>query len=111
MLLVSESFVLKYETFSTLFRMLLKPQKHSAFLFESYQVALVIGGTERYRWLEEVLEENHVYQILPVLYMKKPPWSMTLFFQRMLYWSMFRLDRNTIKKRNMELLPQKREKW
>ena len=34
------------------------------------------------------------------------------FFQRMLYWSIFRLlKRNTIKKRNMEVLPQKEEKW
>ena len=82
----------------------LKPKKRSPFLCRSYQVALGIGGTERYRWLEEVLVENHVYQILPVLYMKKPPWSMTLFFQRMLYWSMFRiLKRNTIRKRNMEV--------
>ena len=39
--------------------------------------------------------------------MKKPPWSMTLLFQRMLYWSMFRLlKRNTIRIRNMEVLPQ-----
>ena len=34
------------------------------------------------------------------------------FFQRMLYWSIFRLlKRNTIKKRNMGVLPQKEEKW
>ena len=62
--------------------MLLKPQKRSAFLFRSYQVALGIGGTERYRWLEEVLGQNHVYQISPVLYMTKPPGSMTLFFSK-----------------------------
>ena len=62
--------------------MLLKPQKRCAFLFRSYPIVLGIGGTERYRWLEEVLEENHVYQILPVLYMKKPPWSLTLFFSK-----------------------------
>ena len=90
----------------------LKPQKRSAFLLRSYQVALRISGTERHRWLEYVLLENHVYQILPVLYMKKPPWSMTLFFKRMLYWSMFRLlKKSTIRIRNIEVLPKKGEKW
>ena len=86
-------FVLKYKTFSksTAWNALETPQ--SAFLFRSCQVALGIDGTEKYRWLEENLEENHVYQILPLLYMK----SMTLFFLRMLYWSMFRL---LIKKKN-----------
>ena len=65
-----------------------------------------------HRWFEEVLEEKHVYQILPVLYMKKPPWSMTLFFKRMLYWSMFRLlKKSTIRIRNIEVLPKKGEKW
>ena len=71
--------------------MLLKPYKHSAFLFRSHQVASGIDGTEKHRRLEKLLEENYVYQIFPVLYMKKPPWSMTLFLQRMLYWSMFKL--------------------
>ena len=52
--------------------MLLKPQKNSAFLFRSYQVDLEIDGIERYRWLEEIVKENHAYQILPVLHMKKP---------------------------------------
>ena len=78
--------------------MLLKPQKRSVLLFQSYLVALGIGGAERYRWLEEVLEENHVYQIFPVLYMKKPFWSMTLFFKRMLYWSIFKLLKEKKKK-------------
>ena len=89
--------------------MLLKPHKHSAFLFRSYQVALGIYGTERYRWLEEILEKNHVYQILPVLYMKKPLWSMTLFFQRVMYWSVFRPPeiKTRKKKRNIEVLPKK----
>ena len=37
---------------------------------------------------------------------------MILFFQRMLYWSIFRLlKRNTIKIRNMKILSQNGEKW
>ena len=107
------SFVLKCKTFSksTGWNTLEIP-KHSTFLFQSYLVALGIDGTERYRWLEEILKGNHVYLILPVLFMKKTSSSMILSFRRMLYWSMFRLLKGKMKKkkRNMEVLLQKREK-
>ena len=63
------SFLLTCETFlKATIGMLLKLQKYPAFLIQSYLVALGIDGIERYRWLEEILGENHVYQILPVLY-------------------------------------------
>ena len=80
-------FVLKYNTFSKNTAWYALETPHSAFLFRSCQVTLGIDGTKKYRWLEENLEENHVYQILPLLYMK----SMTLFCLTMLYWSMLRL--------------------
>ena len=89
--------VLNCETFS----------KHSAFLFQSYLVVLGIDGTERYRWFEEILEWNHIYQTFPGFNMKTSPWSMILSFQKMLYRSVLRLPKgNMIRKRNMEVFPQ-----
>ena len=69
------SFMLKCKTFpeSAAWNAFETPETLS---FQSYLVVLGIDGTERFRWLEEILQENHVDQIFLVLYMKKPPWSM-----------------------------------
>ena len=93
--IIKQSIVLKCEIFFKITDcVVLKLHKHSAFLFQSYDVALGIDETERYRWLQEILEG-----ILSVLYMKKTSWSMNLSFQSMLYRSMFRLlEGNMIKK-------------
>ena len=82
----------------------LKPKKRSPFLCRSYQVALGVGGTERYRWLEECFGREPCLSNFASFVHEETTLVNDLIFQRMLYWSMFRiLKRNTIRKRNMEV--------
>ena len=78
----------------------------SAFLFQSYLLSLVIDGTERYKWLEEILSDfssfGHKETTLvndPIL----PKYAVYKYVQTP--------ETKHVKKRNIEILAQNKEKW
>ena len=74
----------------------------SAFLSQSYLLSLVIDGTERYKWLEEILSDFASFVHKETTLVNDPILPK---------YAVYKYETKHVKKRNIEILAQNKEKW